>query len=72
MTEMIKIRMLAMIDRELEDVKGNITNNEVWKQGSTSEEEAQMFDENITDLEVYTEMLLELRENVEKGEASIW
>jgi hypothetical protein len=24
MTEMIKIRMLAMIDRELEDVKGNI------------------------------------------------
>lgn len=72
MTEMIKIRMLAMIDRELEDVKGNITNNEVWKQGSATEEEAQMFDENITDLEVYIEMLLELRENVEKGEASIW
>jgi uncharacterized protein involved in tellurium resistance len=72
MTEMIKIRMLAMIDRELEDVKDNIRNNEVWKRGSTTEEEAQMFDENITDLEVYTEILLELRENVEKGEASIW
>ena len=67
MTEMIKIRMLAMIDRELEDVKGNITNNEVWKHGSTTEEEAQMFDENITDLEVYTEMLLDLRAKVTEG-----
>ena len=67
MTEMIKIRMLAMIDREIEDVEDNIRNNEVWKHGSTTEEEAQMFDENITDLEVYKEMLLDLRAKVTEG-----
>ena len=66
MSEMIKIRMLAMIDREIEDVEGNIKNNQVWKLGS-SEEESEMFDDNITDLEAYKEMLLEMRNKVEEG-----
>ncbi len=64
MTEMIKIRMLAMIDREIEDVEGNIKDNEVWKHGSSTEEEVEMFEENITDLEAYKEMLLYLRAKV--------
>lgn len=67
MTEMIKIRMLAMIDREIEDVEDNIRNNEVWKHGSSTKEESEMFDDNITDLEVYKEMLLEMRNKVEEG-----
>ena len=67
MTEMIKIRMLAMIDREIEDVENNIRNNEVWKHGSSTKEEAEMFEENITDLEVYKEMLLDLRAKVTEG-----
>lgn len=67
MTEMIKIRMLAMIDREIEDVEDNIRNNEVWKHGSSTKEEAEMFEENITDLEVYKEMLLDLRAKVTEG-----
>jgi hypothetical protein len=67
MSEMIKIRMLAMIDREIEDVEDNIRNNEVWKHGSSTKEEAEMFEENITDLEVYKEMLLDLRAKVTEG-----
>jgi hypothetical protein len=67
MSEMIKIRMLAMIDREIEDVEDNIRNNEVWKHGSSTKEEADMFEENITDLEVYKEMLLDLRAKVTEG-----
>lgn len=67
MTEMIKIRMLAMIDREIEDVENNIRNNEVWKHGSSTKEEVEMFEENITDLEVYKEMLLDLRAKVTEG-----
>jgi hypothetical protein len=67
MSEMIKIRMLAMIDREIEDVENNIRNNEVWKHGSSTKEEAEMFEENITDLEVYKEMLLDLRAKVTEG-----
>ena len=67
MTEMIKVRMLAMIDREIEDVENNIRNNEVWKHGSSTKEEAEMFEENITDLEVYKEMLLDLKAKVTEG-----
>jgi hypothetical protein len=67
MSEMIKIRMLAMIDREIEDVENNIRNNEVWKHGSSTKEEAEMFEENITDLEVYKEMLLDLRAKITEG-----
>lgn len=67
MIERLKARILTMIDREIEEVEDSIGNTEVWKLGSTSVEESEMFDDNIADFEAYREMLLGLRAKVKEG-----
>lgn len=67
MTDLIKIRMLAMLDNEIEEVNGSISNELLWSQSSATEEEAEMFADNVEKLTEYKAVLSKMREQVEEG-----
>jgi hypothetical protein len=67
MTNLIKIRMLAMLDNEIEEVNGSISNELLWSQSSATAEEAEMFVDNIAKLTEYKAVLSKMREQVEEG-----
>lgn len=67
MTDLIKIRMLAMLDNEIEEVNGSISNELLWSQSSATEEEAEMFTDNVESLTEYKAVLSKMREQVEEG-----
>lgn len=71
MSEMMRIRMLAMIDTELKEVVGSISNNKVWASAAATPEENYMFEENIEELEEYQDFLLRFREQVVEGELDV-
>lgn len=71
MSDLMKIRMLAMIDEELNDVQGSISNNKLWMHAATDLDEAAMFTENITDLEDYKKVLIKMRVQVNDGTFNI-
>ena len=71
MSDTMKIRMLAMLDEEIKEVDGSISNNRTWMLGSDSEDEIEMFIENIADLEEYRDVLLKMRDQVMKGEFNV-
>lgn len=71
MTDLMRVRMLAMIDDEMKQVAGMISNEAIWACGSSTEEEAQMHSENITELEEYQEILFKLREQAVEGELGV-
>lgn len=57
MSEITKIRLLAMISSELEQVNKMISNEKLWMFGSTTKEDSQMHSDNIKDLEEFKEIL---------------
>ena len=67
MSDLIKINLLSMFTRELNDVEEDITNNQVWQRGSTSQEDFDLFAENLTELKKYQNLLTKLKEQVEEG-----
>ena len=67
MTDLIKIRMLAMLDNEIEEVNGSISNELLWSQSSATAEEAEMFVDNVAKLTEYKAVLSKMREQVEEG-----
>lgn len=67
MTDLMKIRMLAMLDNEIEEVNGSISNELLWSQSSATEEEAEMFADNVESLTEYKAVLSKMREQVEGG-----
>jgi hypothetical protein len=67
MTDLIKIRMLAMLDNEIEEVNGSISNELLWLQSSATAEEAEMFVDNVAKLTEYKAVLSKMREQVEEG-----
>lgn len=71
MTNLTKIRMLSMLDEELKQVKGMISNELLWAQGSVDEEQSEMHMENAADLEEYKELLLRMREKTIEGELEV-
>jgi hypothetical protein len=71
MSDLIRVRMLAMLDAEMKQVAGMISNETIWAHGSSTEEDAQMHSDNIAELEEYQETLLKLREQVVEGELTI-
>lgn len=64
MTDIIKIRLTAMIDNELKQINGMISNENLWMHGSDTEEDAQMHANNIADLEEYKELLYKMKSQV--------
>lgn len=71
MSEITQIRMLAMIDAEMKQVVGMISNERLWAQGAANQEEHKMHAENLVDLEEYKELLLKMRGQVVEGEFNV-
>lgn len=71
MSEIMKVRLLAMLDGELKQVVGMISNETLWMHGAEDTEQQQMHIENIANLEEYKEMLLKMREQVIEEELNL-
>lgn len=71
MSDIMKIRLLAMIDEEMKQVVGMISNETLWMHGSDNQEESQMHVDNIADLEEYKALLLRMREKVVEEELDV-
>lgn len=71
MSDLIRTRLLAMIDAELKETVGSISYNKLWHLGSKTEEEAKIFEGNLFELEELKEILLKFREQVVEDELKI-
>ena len=67
MNEMIKFWLTDLYEREIEEIKGTISNNRLCILGAADEEEERMFMQNEVDMREYLEVLEELKKNVEKN-----
>jgi hypothetical protein len=71
MSDITKIRLLAMIEGELEQVRGMLSNENLWLLGSNTDEESQMHTENIANLEEYKTLLLKMKEQIEEDKFNV-
>lgn len=71
MSDIMKIRLLAMIDEEMKQVVGMISNETLWMHGSNTTEESQMHVDNLADLEEYRALLLRMRDKVVEEELEV-
>lgn len=71
MSETVKLWLLAMLEGEFKNVDSDISNNRLWQKGCSDDETAMMYEQNITDLEEYKEVLSQMRGQVEKGTLNI-
>lgn len=67
MPDLMRTRLLAMIDAELKETEGSISNNKLWALGSQTAEEEEMFVGNIAELAELQDFLLRFREQVVEG-----
>lgn len=67
MSETIKIWLAGMVQNEIEQVTGTISNNNLWMHSSETEEEVEMFAENIANLEEYKLVLETIYKSIEEG-----
>ncbi len=68
MSELSKIWFLRLIEDEIKEVTGAISNESIWIHGSENEEQVQMHTENLASLEEYKNMLQGIKEKVMEGE----
>ena len=66
MNEMIKFWLTDLYEREIEEIKGTISNNRLCILGAADEEEERMFIQNEVDMREYLEILEELKKKVEE------
>lgn len=66
MNEMIKFWLTDLYEREIDDIKGTISNNHLCILGAANEEEERMFIQNEMDMREYLEVLEELRKKVKE------
>lgn len=66
MNEMIKFWLTNLYEREIEEIKGTISNNRLCILGAADEEEERMFIQNEVDMKEYIEVLAELKRNLEE------
>lgn len=67
MNEMIKFWLTDLYEREIEEIKGTISNNRLCILGAAEEEEERMFIQNETDMRAYIEVLEKLKKKVEEN-----
>ena len=67
MNEMIKFWLTGLYEREIEEIKGTISNNRLCIWSAADEEEERMFMQNEVDMREYLEVLEELKKNVEEN-----
>ena len=68
MSAIMKIRLIVMLNNEIQHVNGMISNESLWALGSSSEEDSRMHSNNMSDLEEYKSLLLKMKEKVEREE----
>lgn len=66
MNEMIKIWLTDLYEREIDDIKGTISNNHLCILGAANEEEERMFIQNEMDMREYLEVLEELKKKIKE------
>lgn len=66
MNEMIKFWLTDLYEREIEEIKGTISNNRLCILGAADEEEGRMFIQNEMDMREYLEVLEELKKKVKE------
>ena len=66
MNEMIKFWLTDLYEREIDDIKGTISNNHLCILGAANEEEERMFIQNEMDMREYLEVLEELKKKVKE------
>lgn len=71
MSDLVRTRLLAMINAELKETMGSISNNKIWMHGSDTQEEASMFEENLAELMELDRILMKLRELVVEDELEL-
>lgn len=71
MSEVVKIWLSEMLERELKEVNGSISNNCLWMHSAETKEESEMFCENIASLEEYKTVLLQMQKKIEEGNFTV-
>ena len=71
MSETVKLWLLTMLEGELKNVDSDISNNRLWQKGCSDDETIMMYEQNITDLEEYKEVLSQMRGQIEEGKLNI-
>ena len=66
---MIKDWIIQMYDREIKDVKANISNQRTWQRAADSQESYDIFGETIRQLEEYLEVLETLKKQANEESA---
>ena len=64
MNEIIKFWLTDLYEREIEEIKGTISNNRLCILSAANEEEERMFIQNEMDMREYLEVLEELKKKV--------
>jgi len=71
MSEVVKIWLSEMLERELKEVNGSISNNCLWMHSAETKEESEMFCENVASLEEYKTVLLHMQKKIEEGNFTV-
>ena len=66
MNEMMKFWLTDLYEREIEEIKGTISNNRLYILGAADEEEERTFIQNEVDMREYLDILEELKKKVEE------
>ena len=66
MNEMIKFWLTDLYEREIEEIKGTISNNRLCILGAADEEEERMFIQNEMYMREYLEVLEELKKKIKE------
>lgn len=66
MSEIVKIWLTDLFEREIKDAEVDISNNELWVKGSNTREEELGFLQNIEDIKEYKEVLEQMLAEVNK------
>lgn len=63
---MIKCWLTDLYEREIEEIKGTISNNKLCIYSAANAEEERMFIQNEMDMREYIDVLKELKNNIEE------
>ena len=66
MSEVVKIWLTDLFEREIKDAEVDISNNELWVKGSNTREEELGFLQNIEELKEYKEVLKQMLAEVKE------
>ena len=64
MSDIVKQWFIQLYEKELESVKGAISNERLWQKGADSIEQATMHEQNIVDLLEYENELMKRLESL--------